>query len=161
MAKGKSAEEEGGSRESTVKARGTAATYGTLLFIFAICHLPFAFCLFFLPPAQAQAPAGAQPANPAAVFAQAQRALGAGDYAAAERGFRRVLELDPRSAAAYVNLGVTYLRSGKVDLAIKSFEAARKLAPQMSGIDLNLARAFSRPIHRASRRTTSKACATS
>src|SRR2546429_6645512 len=39
--------------------------------------------------------------DPKALFERAAQALAARDYATAERGFREVLKLDPRSAAAY------------------------------------------------------------
>ena len=88
-----------------------------------------------------QSPA-AQP-DPRAVFQQAQRALAAGDYARAESGFRQVLKLDPHAAtAAYVNLGVIYMRTEKYDAAIDSLKKAQALAPQVVGIDLNLGLAY-------------------
>jgi len=67
-----------------------------------------------------------------------------GDYAKAEQGFRALIKIDPRSAAAYSNLGVVYLRTNRLDSAIKSFEAAHKLAPQSVGISLNLGLAYFR-----------------
>ncbi len=45
------------------------------------------------------------------IFFKAQHALVAKDYPAAERGFLEVIKLDPRSAAAYSDLGVVYLRT--------------------------------------------------
>jgi tetratricopeptide (TPR) repeat protein len=86
----------------------------------------------------------ARPQDPRAVFDRAQRALLAGNYEKAEEGFREVLELDPLSAAAYSNLGVIYLRTNKLDAAIESLQAARKLAPQVVGINLNLGLAYYR-----------------
>src|SRR6516164_1023899 len=80
--------------------------------------------------------------DPRIVFESAQRALAAGDYRSAESGFREVLKLDPQSAAAYVNLGVVYMRTQKFDAAIKALESAKKLAPTMAGIDLNLGLAY-------------------
>src|SRR5439155_10698260 len=88
------------------------------------------------------APNQAQTRNPSALFKQAQVALAKGDYANAERGFHEVLEIDPQSAAAYTNLGVIYLRTNKIDFAIKAFENAKKLSPQVVGIDLNLGLAY-------------------
>src|SRR2546422_3381501 len=46
-----------------------------------------------------------RPQEPKTLFEEAQRALAAGDYASAEKGFREVLKLEPRSAAAYSGLG--------------------------------------------------------
>jgi tetratricopeptide (TPR) repeat protein len=82
--------------------------------------------------------------NPASVFESAQRALAAGDYKSAESGFQEVLKLDPQSAAAYINLGVVYMRTEKLDAAIEALESAKKLAPDMVGIDLNLGLAYYR-----------------
>src|SRR6266699_2173204 len=52
-----------------------------------------------------------------AAFERAQQALMAQDYAGAERGFKEFLKLDPNSAAAYTNLGVVYMRTGKLEEA--------------------------------------------
>ena len=84
----------------------------------------------------------ASAANPKAAFDQAARALAAHDYAAAERGFREVLKLDPRSGAAYTNLGVVYMRTNRLDSAISALQEAKKLAPNLVGIDLNLGLAY-------------------
>src|SRR5947207_972247 len=67
-----------------------------------------------------------RPQEPKTLFEEAQRALAAGDYASAEKGFREVLKLEPRSAAAYSGLGVVYLRTEKINWAIKAFETAKK-----------------------------------
>ena len=63
--------------------------------------------------------------DPRIAFESAQRALSAGDYKRAESGFREVLKLDPKSAAAYVNLGVVYMRTEKFDAAIKALQSAK------------------------------------
>jgi tetratricopeptide (TPR) repeat protein len=73
-----------------------------------------------------------------AVFERAQNALVLKDYAGAERGFKEVLQLDPRSVAAYSNLGVVYLRTERYDAALRAFLEARKLNPAIPGVDLNL-----------------------
>ena len=83
-----------------------------------------------------------RPQEPKTLFEEAERALTAGDYARAEKGFREVLKLEPRSAAAYSGLGVVYLRTEKINSAIKAFETAKRIAPQVVGIDLNLGLAF-------------------
>ena len=72
------------------------------------------------------------------VFERAQRALTAKDYPSAESGFKEFLKLDPNSAAAYTNLGVVYLRTGRFAQASRALETAKKLDPQMVGVDLNL-----------------------
>lgn len=83
-----------------------------------------------------------QAQNPEEIFNQAQRALAAGNYAKAEEGFHAVLKLDPRSAAAYDNLGVVYMRQARWDRALQALTEAKRLAPQVAGIDLNLGLAY-------------------
>jgi tetratricopeptide (TPR) repeat protein len=56
--------------------------------------------------------------SPQALFAKGQAALQAGDLAGAEAAFRSVLELDPRSGAAYSNLGVIAMRRKDWDHAL-------------------------------------------
>src|SRR5207237_2196425 len=63
-----------------------------------------------------------QSQNPGSIFSAAQEALSAGDYAKAERGFREVLTIDPRSAAPYTDLGVVYLRTNRLDPAMQSLD---------------------------------------
>ena len=60
-----------------------------------------------------------------AAFERAQQALAAQDYPAAEQRFKDFLKLDPNSAAAYTNLGVVYMRTGKSDEAIRALETAK------------------------------------
>lgn len=72
------------------------------------------------------------------LFMQAQKALQDRDYPAAERGFKEVLKADPQSAAAYINLGVVYMRENRLDPAIAALESGKKLAPNIPGVDLNL-----------------------
>ncbi|HEX5411173.1 MAG TPA: tetratricopeptide repeat protein [Terriglobia bacterium] len=103
------------------------------------------FCLLSLLIAGPQANTPEKRSSDArATFIQAQQHLTARDYAAAERGFREVIKLDPQSAAAYSDLGVVYMGTNRVTSAIRSFEAAGKLAPSEIGIDLNLGLAYYR-----------------
>ena len=78
------------------------------------------------------------------LFAQGQRALAAANYAEAERDFDRLLEMGFRTAPVYTNLGVVYLRTGKLDRAVSVLKKAKELAPGMTGIDLNLGLAYYR-----------------
>ena len=78
------------------------------------------------------------------LFERAQQALAAKDYPTAESGFKEFLKLDPNSAAAYTNLGVVYLRTGRFPQAIRALETAKRLDPQMVGVDLNLGLAYYR-----------------
>jgi tetratricopeptide (TPR) repeat protein len=71
-------------------------------------------------------------------FAAGQRALGDGDLDAAEKAFRRVLIADPRSAAAYANLGVIAMRRKDWDRALQLLNKAEHLDPKMAGIRLNI-----------------------
>src|SRR5690349_8282144 len=99
-----------------------------------------AFLLFVLLPAPG--PARQWSPDPRALFEDAQRALLAHDYAKAEQGFRKYLEIDPHSAAGYSNLGVVYMRLGRYASAIEAFQDAKKLAPQLTQLDLNLGLAY-------------------
>jgi len=76
--------------------------------------------------------------DPKASFAQGQAALQSGDLATAEAAFRRVLTVDPRSGAAYANLGVIAMRRKEWDHALTLLQKAEKLEPKMSGIRLNI-----------------------
>ncbi|MBZ5545793.1 MAG: tetratricopeptide repeat protein, partial [Acidobacteriia bacterium] len=88
--------------------------------------------------------AGQQPPgkSPERIFQVAQQNLQAGSYSEAEKGFREVLRLDPRSAAAYANLGVVYLRTNRFQDAVESFQEATRLAPNVAGLYLNLGLAY-------------------
>src|SRR5262249_17969610 len=86
--------------------------------------------------------AGPQPDDPKQVFERGQHALAVGKYAEAERDFDHLLGAGVRSAPVYTNLGVVYLRIGKFDKAIQVLKEAKKLAPEMTGIDPNLGLAY-------------------
>jgi tetratricopeptide (TPR) repeat protein len=83
-----------------------------------------------------------QPDDPKDVFERGQRALAAGRYADAERDFDHLLQMGLRSAPVYTNLGVAHLRAGNIEGAIRMLKEAKKLAPAMTGIDLNLGLAY-------------------
>lgn len=76
--------------------------------------------------------------DPAQIFARGERALTDGNLREAELDFKRVLALDPRAAAAYVNLGVIQMRHKQWDAALSSLHSAQKLAPELAGIRLNI-----------------------
>jgi tetratricopeptide (TPR) repeat protein len=80
--------------------------------------------------------------NAEAIFEHGQRALSLGQYGDAERDFNRVLQLGTRSAPTYANLGVVYLRTNRIDAAIKILRHAEQLAPDTPGIRLNLGLAY-------------------
>src|SRR4051812_46594617 len=72
------------------------------------------------------------------IFERGQRALAAGDLVAAEQAFKQLAGSNPPFATAYNNLGAVYLRTGKLDSAIAALKQAKRLAPGMAGVDLNL-----------------------
>jgi tetratricopeptide (TPR) repeat protein len=76
--------------------------------------------------------------DPATAFAQGQAALRAGDLNAAEKSFRQVLTVDPRSAAVYANLGVIAMRRKNWDHALELLQKAERLDSKMAGIRLNI-----------------------
>jgi tetratricopeptide (TPR) repeat protein len=95
----------------------------------------------FCPPLLAQQPAHP---NPKAIAEHGQLALAAGEYATAEHDFNQLLKLGVRSPSVYSNLGVVYLRTGRVDEAIRVLLKAKALAPGVPGIRLNLGLAYFR-----------------
>lgn len=86
----------------------------------------------------------AHPANPAEIFERGQDALNSGRLAEAEHAFRQVLQLDPRSGAAYANLGVISMRRKQWSRALEELKTAEKLMPHVPGIQLNIGLAYFR-----------------
>lgn len=76
--------------------------------------------------------------DPQVAFAKGQAALNAGELEAAEKFFRQVLSVDPRSAAVYANLGVIAMRRKDWEHAITLLQKAERLDPKMSGVRLNM-----------------------
>jgi Flp pilus assembly protein TadD len=78
-----------------------------------------------------------QPASAGAqtqvIFEHASQALQAGDYPAAERGFRKVLRAEPGNLGAMGNLGVVYSRTNRYARAIVVYKQALRTAPQVCG----------------------------
>jgi tetratricopeptide (TPR) repeat protein len=89
-------------------------------------------------------PATPPEADPATIFARGQAALQSGKLQDAEQDFRHVLEMDPKSGAAYANLGVVYMRRKQWNKAIGSLQTAERLAPQLAGVRLNIGLAYYR-----------------
>jgi tetratricopeptide (TPR) repeat protein len=71
-------------------------------------------------------------------YQQGETALQQGDLAAAQRAFLHVLELVPKDVGALANLGVVCMREQKWPRALDYLNQAEKLAPQVSGIRLNI-----------------------
>ena len=72
------------------------------------------------------------------IFNAAARAVAAGDYSAAERGFQSVLRKEPRQVAALSNLGIIYSRTNRSDQAIAAYKKALEESPDDKAILLNL-----------------------
>ena len=90
--------------------------------------------------------AGAQSAaaGPAEVFRQGQMELEKGELKQAKASFLRVTRMDPRSAAAFANLGVVYMREKQWDSALRALKHAQQIDPRLNGIRLNIGLAYFR-----------------
>ena len=88
-------------------------------------------------------------------FESAMQALNSGDYPAAEAGFNKVLEADPRNVSALANLGVLYAKTHRYGKAIQVYQRALRISPQLREIQLDPASLI------LSRKTTSMHCPTS
>jgi cytochrome c-type biogenesis protein CcmH/NrfG len=96
-----------------------------------------------MPPRQA-APGNLRAADPGKFFQLGQDALAHGQLDDAERDFRKVLELDPKSGAAYANLGVVYMRRKQWTKALDALQKAEHRMPAVAGIRLNIGLAYYR-----------------
>jgi tetratricopeptide (TPR) repeat protein len=94
--------------------------------------------------AATQGSSAAASADPAQIFQRGQEALAHARLDEAEHDFREVLQLDPRSGAAYANLGVVYMRRKQWGKALQDLEKAERLMPQVAGIRLNIGLAYFR-----------------
>ena len=72
-----------------------------------------------------------------------QKALANGDYAAAERAYEKLRDLEPGIAEVHANLGLIYFEGGKFDQAIPEFERALKLKPSLAKTAVLLAMSLS------------------
>src|ERR1700679_3079680 len=75
-------------------------------------------------------------------FESATQALNAGDYPAAEAGFNKVLQLDPRNVSALAHLGVLYAQPHRYGKAIEAYQRALRISPQLREIQLDLGLAY-------------------
>src|SRR5271165_2606937 len=105
----------------------------------SLASLVFAFLLCSSLPAQQSAHL-----DPKAIAEHGQHALATGEYAVAEHDFNQLLNLGVRSPSLYSNLGVVYLRTGRLDEAIRVLLKAKALAPGVPGVRLNLGLAYFR-----------------
>src|SRR5271154_2542338 len=92
----------------------------------------------FAVPSQAASPERPEQIDPQAWFAKGQTALQSGDLPTAEKAFRKVLSVDPRSAASYANLGVIAMRRKDWEQALALLRKAEHLDPKMAGVRLNI-----------------------
>ena len=72
------------------------------------------------------------------LFARGMQALQAGQLPEAERCFVQVTKQDPASAAAFVNLGVVFMREKRWPEALRALKEAESMSPDLPGIHLNL-----------------------
>jgi tetratricopeptide (TPR) repeat protein len=72
------------------------------------------------------------------LFDGAAKALSAGDYQTAERGFQAVLKEQPRNIAALSNLGIIYSHTNRADQSIAVYRRALQVAPDDQAILVNL-----------------------
>src|ERR1700693_1953221 len=75
-------------------------------------------------------------------FESAMQAWNSGDYPAAEAGFNKVLEGDPRNVSALANLGVLYAKTHRDGKAIDVYQRALRISPQLRAIQLDLGLAY-------------------
>ena len=80
----------------------------------------------------------------ATLFAEGLQAMKSGQLSQAEDMFRRVIALDPKSGAAHINLGVTYMRERRWDDALAELHRAETMSPNVPGIQLNIGLAYYR-----------------
>jgi tetratricopeptide (TPR) repeat protein len=124
--------------------RKTTILRRVLAFCFVTLQLPSVLQKPSL--AQTTASQGSPRKSPSAQreFQDGELALRGGDLDRAERHFRQVLALDPKSAGANANLGVICMRRKQWDKAVSFLKKAERLAPKIAGIRLNLGLAYYR-----------------
>jgi len=82
--------------------------------------------------------------DPSKLLARGEAARASGDLDRAEQAFQQVLAVDPKSAAAYANLGVIDMRRKRWTSPLTSLHHAEKLAPAITGVRLNIGLAYYR-----------------
>jgi predicted Zn-dependent protease len=71
----------------------------------------------------------------ARMYRSAQSAMAAGRYAEARTDFERLEKMDPGVAEVHATLGVLYYKTGDFNRAIEEIRSARKLKPELPGMD--------------------------
>jgi tetratricopeptide (TPR) repeat protein len=87
-------------------------------------------------------PAVAQEGNPDQIFQHAIAAQQSGDFPAAIRDYRKVLEMQPTQVQARVNLGAALAHVGQFDEAIAMYRSALPLLPDKNPVLMNLGLAY-------------------
>jgi len=77
------------------------------------------------------------------LFDQVLTELRQGRYEEAERTWRRLLQIEPNNAGAYVGLGLALERQGKLDEAVAAYERAIDLNPDYAGAYVGIGLALS------------------
>lgn len=72
------------------------------------------------------------------IFLQANQAYENGDYAAAARGYERLLSLGLRTGDIYYNLGNAYLKNGSLGLALLNYRMAERYMPRDADLEANV-----------------------
>ena len=72
------------------------------------------------------------------LFQQGSAAQDAGKYSQAEAIWRRVLQIEPKNAYAYYNLGIALRNQGKLEQAIAAYKKAIQLNPNYANAYINL-----------------------
>ena len=85
--------------------------------------------------AQAAMQGAAGDASFAPLYRSAQAAMAAGRYDEARASFERLEKMDPSVAEVHATLGALCYKAGDFDRAIEEIHAARKLKPELSGLD--------------------------
>src|SRR5579863_5461983 len=85
-------------------------------------------------PSVAPSKPAANSADPQKLFVQGETALRQNDLENAEHAFKAVIAVAPKSAPAYANLGVVYMRRQQWDAALRALRKAEALEPKEAGI---------------------------
>jgi tetratricopeptide (TPR) repeat protein len=82
--------------------------------------------------------AAAQEPSSAVVFQEGAAAQQRGDLERAAEAYRRAIEINPRFAEAYANLGAVLARLGRHTEAVSAYERALAISPGLTAARLNL-----------------------
>jgi tetratricopeptide (TPR) repeat protein len=94
--------------------------------------LAFSCALFPLRRVEAQTRPATRGASIQQLYGEAQAAEARGDLAGAARRYEKILQIDPRIAPAYNNLGAVYVKEREFPKAVAVLEKGLKIAPSMT-----------------------------